>query len=68
MSLNFCEGYTEDRIRSDGQNIRNVASEGTTYIVWLYADQNFSQLNNNDSTYTDESNEPVTFDNFDYYD
>jgi hypothetical protein len=33
----LCEGYSGIRIRTDDPYIRNVASGGALYIVWLYA-------------------------------
>ena len=33
----ICEGYSGIRIRTDDRYIRNVASGGALYIVWLYA-------------------------------
>ena len=32
----ICEGYSGIRIRTGDLNIRNVASGGALYIVWLY--------------------------------
>ena len=33
----MCEGYSGIRIRTDDPYIRNGASGGALYIVWLYA-------------------------------
>ena len=64
----ICEGYSGIRIRTDDPYIRNVASGGASYIVWLYAALELRD-NTTDSTqhtniepHPDESNDPVTFD------
>ena len=38
IDLRYCEGYTDNRIRTDGEYIHNEANRQHTciYIVWLY--------------------------------
>ena len=58
-----CEGYSGIWIRSDDPYIRNVASGGAPYILCGYMQSlELKSTQYNDSTHTDESNDPVTSD------